>query len=605
MTKRLLSLALALILTAASIPSAAATAALNRSAALPALKEIYQDYFLMGNIFSAIYTPSASNISPTNIRSDLLKRHFNALTGENAMKPQYMSLQRGTYTFSNADQMVQMSLDAGMAIHGHTLIWHLQSSAWQPASRSTRTQARTDMEAFIRNVAGHYKEKVISWDVVNEAFTDGVGSVPSNWRDALRKNSPWYIAYDNGADKSKGESGADYIYDAFVFTRLADPGAILYYNDFNEEQRGKREAIAMMTEELNNRWRTDSRNTQRDRLLIEGLGMQSHYWTDNLRVQDVEDTIVRWIKTGAEISITELDIPAGRWGGFKTLTEAEEKKQAQLYAQLFQIYKKYSGNIARVTIWGLEDPASWRRQGSPLLFDGDFNAKEAFFAVADPDGYLAGRYDNRSTREAELRKATAPPIPAPDLESASDWARAGITAAFNNGYIPTGVQNTYTQTITRAEFCRMAVKWVEFTLNKPLAAILAERGLTTDPNTFEDTSHPDLLAAYALGITMGTTAPTAGVPGRFSPNRPFTREQAAVMIMNTCAAVGMNVSLRPPSDFTDMLLASDWAVDGINFVRANGIMSGISTNPPPRFDPQAPFTREQSIVTFNNIKPVR
>ncbi|MDR0292552.1 MAG: endo-1,4-beta-xylanase [Oscillospiraceae bacterium] len=363
---------------------------------LPSLHEAYKDYFLLG---TAVLS---SDLSGT--RFELVKRHFNALTAGNSMKPNALGGKtRGDYTFTSADRMLELIEAEGIPVHGHTLVWHQQSAAWlntnPDGSVLTRAEAKANLEEYISAVAGHYAGRVISWDVVNEAFQSGVSDVPIDWRSALRRGgngneaAPWYGAYANGADTADGESGADYIYDAFVFARLADPNAILYFNDFNETDRGKREAIARMTEELNEKWTGDPRNAEPGRLLIEGLGLQAHYWTDNLNPQDVEDTIVRWAKTGAEICVSELDIPAGNFSRYKTLDEAEERKQAELYAKLFRIFRQYSECIARVTIWGIDDPTSWRSGGSPLLFDENGGPKLSFYAALDPEGYLAGDYD--------------------------------------------------------------------------------------------------------------------------------------------------------------------------------------------------------------------
>jgi hypothetical protein len=70
------------------------------------------------------------------------------------------------------------------------------------------------------------------------------------------------------------------------------------------------------------------------------------------------------------------------------------------------------------------------------------------------------------------------------------------------------------------------------------------------------------------------------------------------MIMNTCRAIGVNVTNPPNAGFADAGAISGWAVNGVNFVRANGIMQGTGNN---NFSPQGMFTREQSIITFNNI----
>ncbi|MCL1806846.1 MAG: endo-1,4-beta-xylanase [Oscillospiraceae bacterium] len=381
---------------------------------LPSLKEIYAEHFLLG---SAVVRSDLNGQ-----RFELVKRHFNVMTLGNAMKPDALGgASKGEYIFDAADAMLQILSGAGFPVHGHTLVWHAQSADWlnqhPNGSVLTRAEARANLEDYITTVAGHYAGRVISWDVVNEAFTPSTGD--GYWHDELRKNgttnedSPWYGAYENGADTSTGESGADYIYDAFVFARQADPNAILYYLDYNEEYAHKREVIALMTEELNEQWRTDPRNTEPNRLLIEGLGLQAHYWTNHLNPANVEETIIRWIQTGCELSIAELDIPMGSWTGYKELTEEEEQKQAKLYAELFQIFKKYSDHIVRVSIWGIDDPTSWRSGGSPLLFDESTSPKLAYYAVMDPEGYLAGAYDDvKSGGQASMT-----PISAPDKSS--------------------------------------------------------------------------------------------------------------------------------------------------------------------------------------------
>ena len=71
------------------------------------------------------------------------------------------------------------------------------------------------------------------------------------------------------------------------------------------------------------------------------------------------------------------------------------------------------------------------------------------------------------------------------------------------------------------------------------------------------------------------------------------------MVMNTLnVSWDDNAFFPPDSGFADLNTASGWAVKGINFVYANGIMQGTGNN---NFSPRGAYTREQSIVTFNNI----
>jgi len=354
---------------------------------LPSLAEAYKEFFLIGNVMDT------SNQWMT-MHSAAFLTQYNLLTAENAMKPLYIARNKGEFTFDGADAVVKWAQENNIAIHGHTLVWHEQSPTWLTMDEGrtllTRAEAKANLELFITEYAGRYAGKIASWDVVNEAFADSV-SVGTPWQSALRTTAAiakWYQAYENGMDEAAGEAGYDYIYDAFVFTRLAAPDAVLFYNDFNEESRGKCEAIASMAEYFNEKWEDDPRNSEPGRLLIEGIGMQAHYWTGWLEPSSVRESIERFIEAGLRIRITELDIPLGTWSSQRNAnsppaTDAELAFQASLYADLFRIFLRYHEHIDAVTIWGLADPLNWRALGLPVLFDGYFEAKPAFWAILE------------------------------------------------------------------------------------------------------------------------------------------------------------------------------------------------------------------------------
>ena len=217
------------------------------------------------------------------------------------------------------------------------------------------------------------------------------------------------------------------------------------------------------------------------------------------------------------------------------------------------------------------------------------------FAAAETNtnGYSgAAASNNNPASAAGLTTKYSSVTDSPNLDTAGEWARDSISNAIIKGFVPLSLRNNYKNVITRAEFCIMAVKWVEYKIGEQIDTILAEKGLVRNPNAFTDTNDPDILAAFALGITNGTGN------NRFSPNGQFTREQAATMIRNTCSVAGMDITKFTPAGFADINKASSWAVDGINFCRNNGIMVGTGNN---NFSPQAKYTIAQSIITFNNI----
>jgi len=186
---------------------------------------------------------------------------------------------------------------------------------------------------------------------------------------------------------------------------------------------------------------------------------------------------------------------------------------------------------------------------------------------------------------------SAPTLTPPNLESASGWARPEITSAYNKGFVPVDILNNYQNIITRAEFCRMAMKFIEYKTGKSIDSILNERGLSRDPNAFSDTDDPDLLAAAALGITLGVSV------GVFAPNGEITRQQAATFLMRVNGLLGMDINDPPTAGYTDAYNIADWAENGVNFCYAAGIMQGSGG----QFFPLNTYTRQESIATFDRI----
>jgi len=399
---------------------------------VPSLRELFGDYFFIGNIME----PGVIDDSAT---VEMFLHHYSSVTAENSMKPVHVAPSRGVWNLSGPDRLVDWAGENKIRFHGHTLVWHSQSAQWLTSDDSgnplTRAGAQENMEYFINYYVGRYSGRISSWDVVNEAFTDGVSDTASgaDWKKHLRSNSPWYRAYNNELNEIAGECPSDYIYDAFVFTRLSDSGAILFYNDFNEESPGKREVIASMTEELNERWRNDPRNGNPSRLLIEGLGMQAHYWTNWLDPNDVRDTIIRFAKTGARVAITELDLPIGQWNSFGERSDENLEHQALLYAQLFEIFVQLSDHIDSVTLWGRADHQSWRAQGFPLLFDGRLEPKPAFWAIVEVANSAEQQpiHPNEPDEDDVYEETT--PTPVPEVTPIPDVANAGTS---NNNIPP-------------------------------------------------------------------------------------------------------------------------------------------------------------------------
>lgn len=421
-------LAAALATASFAVPAQAAPA---DTQSIPSLKEVYADYFKVGNIYSGEGTYAEDSPNWAQV-----ERHYNIMTAENIMKPDQLlpndniNTDTGEWTFSfgPADYFVDESRERGIDVHGHVLVWHSQSPSkiYGLKSADPRAQAKANMERYIKEVLTHFKGRIISWDVVNEAFADGVDTfdpATQNWEDFLRGNpsdysySGWYDAYTTDMDEAAGERPGDFIYDAFVFARKYGPEAKLEYNDFNVFQsEGKAKAILAMATELNERYAAEYPEDERQ--LIEGIGLQSHNYINQTPAFACSD-LTRLPKL--------VDEDAAEWQPGACSDHASVERSLQLITEAgftasvseldLQVWEAWNAEPQgdRGTYYDLDDPAA-----------ADLFHKEGFT-------YWVGKIDNRMELEAIQAQRFAEYFAvykkySQDLDRVTFW---GLTDALN------------------------------------------------------------------------------------------------------------------------------------------------------------------------------
>lgn len=73
-----------------------------------------------------------------------------------------------TYDFTPADKIVDWANAHHMNVKGHTLIWHVTSPDW--LQEKSPEQLKEAMRRHLYTTMGHFRGRVHSWDVVNEAL---------------------------------------------------------------------------------------------------------------------------------------------------------------------------------------------------------------------------------------------------------------------------------------------------------------------------------------------------------------------------------------------------------------------------------------------------
>ena len=335
---------------------------------LPRLKDLYEDYFLIG----ASGDLGILESQPYH----LLIRQFNSFTFENEMKPQYIQEEEGSFCFARVDEIMDSLRDKDISLVGHTLAWHQQTQSWM---WDDADKAQERLEAHIEAVMRHCGPDIAYIDVVNEVFTNSF--YIEDWRDSLHGGG-WFDVL-----------GEDFIEIAFrkadeMRREIGRPDLKLYYNDYSLHMPGKAHAVYKMVTELRAKG-----------VPIDGIGLQAHF-DHSTPVISVRKTLELFNSIpGIEVSVSELDIGMFSSMGNGGLNTQEDALQSKIYAELFALFKEYAAGpanpdetkrlITRVTFWGINDDANWRDGQYPLIFDSEFAPKGAFYAVADPEGFLA------------------------------------------------------------------------------------------------------------------------------------------------------------------------------------------------------------------------
>lgn len=367
---------------------------------------------------------------------ELVEKHFNAVTFGNELKPDALfnyqidgnSVPTKTITFEGEELQVPIVNDAGdsldfsradamadkilawnnahpdqkIRIRGHVLVWHSQTQEWffhenyditKPYVNKETMNRR--LEWFISSVFDHYFGEAANgkydglfygWDVVNEAVigntyrTDKVSAAESLSEIRHGNNSSWWHVYESN----------EFIINAFKYANKYAPENVeLYYNDFGETDNTKCEGIVKLINDVNS-----AEGTR-----LDALGMQAHYNVDGFSAAQFKSVAKKYAQAAGKVQLTELDFKASStYDGTAATKESEYTKMAYCHKNLYEAIKalkKEGTNVSGITVWGVIEPNSWLNSQSdlgggasgsaqcPLLFDGNYKAKPAYWAYVD------------------------------------------------------------------------------------------------------------------------------------------------------------------------------------------------------------------------------
>ena len=289
----------------------------------------------------------------------IAEREFSSVTAENHLKMANVHPAQDRYDWTGSDRLVNFAEQNKQRMHGHTFIWHQSVPGWVTSFQGDSVAWEGMFKSHIQTVISHYKGRIASWDVVNEAFADDGTLRPSIWLTHL---------------------GPDYVARAFRYAREADPAVKLFYNEYGHEYSAKRLAATLAL----------AADFKKRGIPLDGLGLQMH---TNIGQSDasIQNAIREVAATGLLVHISELDVRVNqaKVAGY-VLTDADALKQRQKFAAIVRAYRTLVPSTQQhgITTWNVGDADSWIPNfcscaDFPLPFDRQYAKKTAYDGLID------------------------------------------------------------------------------------------------------------------------------------------------------------------------------------------------------------------------------
>jgi endo-1,4-beta-xylanase len=318
--------------------------------------------------------------------AEVIASECGLIVPENELKWQWTRPTPTSFNFAGADAIVDFAEANGLAVRGHTLLWHHPS--WFPAwvagydfGANPRAEAERMLCEHVATICTRYGRHIHGYDVVNEAVDAHDGT--------MRETA-----------FSRAMGSAEAVLDlAFHTARETAPHAQLVYNDYMSWEPGNeahRAGVLRLLEGFRRRGTP-----------VDALGVQSHIGSGNnpgdgpaFGPHD-EAAWRRFLDQvtgmGYQLLITEFDVHDRGLPADIATRDRAVADYARAYLDLMLSY----GQLGDILAWGMSDRYSWLQQRTPrpdglpkrpCPYDAEFRPKPLREAIA---GALRGAPPHR------------------------------------------------------------------------------------------------------------------------------------------------------------------------------------------------------------------
>ena len=162
-------------------------------------------------MYSVSYFPIGVAVNAALLQNNatylrIIETEFNSITSENALKWSGLRPAENKFDFSKGNVLVDFALRYNKRFHGHNLCWYQHNPNWLSNFTGDSAEWESLFKTHIQTVVNHYRGKITSWDVVNEAFYNNgtlrMDSVDTSYRKEIRCLWARHIGKDYNAGHS-------------------------------------------------------------------------------------------------------------------------------------------------------------------------------------------------------------------------------------------------------------------------------------------------------------------------------------------------------------------------------------------------------------------
>lgn len=247
---------------------------------------------------------------------------------ENQFKwPEYEP-KKGKLKKNELNEYFKYAKENNWSLRGHALVWAIQGYNYDKhfSNKGSCKEIAENIKKRIDRDLKEYKGKFVDYDVWNEPFHERF----------LFNKCGWGLMDS-----------------AFVWAHRADPGAVLYINEYNVVSAGETYFFYQLVKQMLDR-----------KIPVQGIGVQCHYQGRPISPNLFKERIDMLASLGLPIKITEFDI-----GTYDQGLHISEQKQAEEFAKFIRSAYSHPA-ISGILLWGFWDNRHWLKNGGIIASDG-------------------------------------------------------------------------------------------------------------------------------------------------------------------------------------------------------------------------------------------